>query len=162
MNEAYLGLGSNLGDRKGNLQGAIELISNHPEINILKLSSIYETKPFGYTEQPNFLNMVIAISTTLEPKELLTALLNIENELGRKRDLHWGPRTIDIDILLYENRVIDLEDLQIPHPYLTERLFVLIPLSEIYNGSIPNNSLNLTKMIERLDGERGDVIKWRE
>lgn len=162
MDRVFLGLGSNLGDRYDNLQQAIRLISSIPEINLVKSSSIYETKPFGYLEQPNFLNMVIEINTSLKADELLKTILNIEKDIGRIREKRWGPRIIDIDILLYGNDSIDSEDLKVPHPYICERLFVLIPLKEIYNGRIPNSSQSIEKMINDLDNNKGeDVVKWR-
>ena len=160
MEEVYLGLGSNIGNRLENLKNAIKLITNHQKIEISKESSIYETKPFGYTDQPNFLNMVIEINTSLNPRDLLELLLNIETKLGRKREIHWGPRIIDIDILLYGEKMINEPDLQIPHPYIDQRLFVLLPLSEIYTGTIPPVSLEIDHLINRLDKNEGDVVKW--
>lgn len=163
MNRVFLGLGSNLGNRYDNLQQAIRLISSNSEINLVNSSSIYETKPFGYLEQPNFLNMVIEIKTTLNANELLKTLLNIEKNLGRIRGERWGPRIIDIDILLYGDDIIDSEELKVPHPYISERLFVLIPLNEIFNGRIPNSSQSIEQMINELDNNKGEeVIKWRE
>lgn len=163
MKRVFLGLGSNLGDRYDNLQQAIRLISSNSEINLVNSSSIYETKPFGYLEQPNFLNMVIEIKTTLNANELLKTLLNIEKNLGRIRGKRWGPRIIDIDILLYGDDIIDSEELKVPHPYISERLFVLIPLNEIFNGRIPNSSQSIEQMINELDNNKGEeVVKWRE
>jgi len=162
MERVYLGLGSNLGNRYGNLQQAIKLISSNIEINLVNSSSIYETKPFGYLEQPNFLNMVIEINTSLNATELLRTLLNIEKDLGRIREKRWGPRIIDIDILLYGNEVIYSEELKVPHPFLCERLFVLIPLKEIFTGIIPNSPQSIEQIIIKLDKNKGeDVVKWR-
>ena len=131
MPVAYLGLGSNLGNRKANLDQAVELLKAHPGIQINKVSSYYETEPVGYTDQPDFLNAAVEIETELSPRELLNTVLDIENKMGRKRTIRWGPRVIDIDILLYGTGQIEEEGLQIPHPRMMERRFVIEPLSEI-------------------------------
>lgn len=128
-NKIYLGLGSNLGDREKNLEKAISEISEFASV-VLK-SSVYESKPVGYTDQDDFLNMVIEIESELAPRELLGKLLQIESNLGRVRTIKNGPRTIDVDILLYGDLSLNEEDLIIPHPRMNERNFVLIPLSEI-------------------------------
>ena len=131
MNVAYIGLGSNLGDRERYLMQALERIEKNPEITITKISSIYETYPVGLTEQPLFLNMVIEIETNFSPFELLNFLQEIESEFGRRREIKWGPRTLDLDILLYNQENMKSERLIIPHPRMQERGFVLIPLHEI-------------------------------
>jgi len=131
MNVAYIGLGSNLGDRERYLMQALERIEKNPEITITKISSIYETYPVGITEQPLFLNMVIEIETNFSPFELLNFLQEIESEFGRRREIKWGPRTLDLDILLYNQENMKSERLIIPHPRMQERGFVLIPLHEI-------------------------------
>ena len=127
----YLGLGGNLGDKIKNLRTAIERIKKIPNVKLLKISSFYETKAWGVENQPDFLNAAIKISTTLEPLKLLDELQKIETELGRVRLEHWGARTIDIDILLIDDLKINYERLQVPHPFLFERDFVLVPLAEI-------------------------------
>lgn len=128
--EAYLGLGSNLGDKKLNLEKACDLIST--EIGqIIGFSSFYQTEPWGVTGQDEYLNRVVRIFTDLEPSYLLAQLHKVEDLLGRVRDEKWGPRIIDIDLLYYGKYVIDRDDLIIPHPELTERNFVLAPLAEI-------------------------------
>ena len=132
MNGIYIGLGTNLGDRNSNLNKAIELISLQIG-SVLKESTVHETKPWGKTDQPNFLNMVIKIETKLTPQQLLEKCLSIENEIGRVREEKWGPRLIDIDILYYNNEIINEENLIIPHPFIQEREFVLKPLNEILN-----------------------------
>jgi 2-amino-4-hydroxy-6-hydroxymethyldihydropteridine diphosphokinase len=138
MNEiAYIGLGSNIEDRELHLTEAIRLVQQHPDIHIRRCSSIYETDPVGFTEQPAFLNMVIQVETVLEPAELFTHMLAVEQQLGRIRDIRWGPRTIDLDLLLYGQRQLTKPELLIPHPRMTERAFVLIPLLEVADeGSI--------------------------
>jgi 2-amino-4-hydroxy-6-hydroxymethyldihydropteridine diphosphokinase len=132
----YLGIGSNLGSRRENCLEAIRLLEESPFISVIKGSSFYETEPLGYENQPPFINCVIEIETTLEPQRLLKICQDIEVVLARERVIHWGPRTIDIDILLYNNQVIDQKDLKIPHPLMHERGFVLIPLSEIVPEAI--------------------------
>ncbi|MDY6893598.1 MAG: 2-amino-4-hydroxy-6-hydroxymethyldihydropteridine diphosphokinase [Chloroflexota bacterium] len=126
---AYLGLGSNLGDRRKNLKLAIERLSQN--LIIKKKSSVYETEPVGYEEQPLFLNMVISVITRFKPLELLHFIKQVEAELGRKPSFRNAPRLIDIDILFYENIVLQTDELTIPHQLMTERAFVLAPLSEI-------------------------------
>lgn len=128
--EAYLGLGSNLGDKIENIQKACDLISSEIA-QIIGFSSFYQTEPWGSTDQPEYINRVVRIFTDHEPLFLLKELHRIEDKLGRIRDEKWGPRIIDIDLLYYGKYVIDRDDLIIPHPELTERNFVLVPLSEI-------------------------------
>lgn len=130
-NTAYLSLGSNMGDREKNLFSAIVQLQKNKQIRIVKFSSIYETEPVGYLNQNQFLNAVIQVSTSLSPQELLKVCLKIEEKLGRKRKIRWGPRIIDLDILLYNQENIETEDLIIPHPRMFERAFVMIPLLEI-------------------------------
>jgi 2-amino-4-hydroxy-6-hydroxymethyldihydropteridine diphosphokinase len=125
----YLSLGSNVGDRAANLQTAIERLRELGEV--AAVSSFYETEPVEFTAQPWFLNCAVALATELMPKQLLAKVLGIEQELGRKRILPKGPRTIDIDILLFGNSVIDAANLTVPHPAMHERRFVLEPLAEI-------------------------------
>ncbi|TGE34094.1 2-amino-4-hydroxy-6-hydroxymethyldihydropteridine diphosphokinase [Desulfosporosinus sp. Sb-LF] len=128
--KAFLGLGSNMGDRANYLGEAISALIR-PTISVEAVSQIYETEPWGVIDQPLYWNQVIEIETTLEPIELLHVCQNIELRLGRERMEHWGPRTIDIDILIYDNRVSESEELRLPHPYLEVRAFVLAPLREI-------------------------------
>ena len=131
MVQAYLGLGSNIGDRKQLLLTAIDLIGNIKGIKVTKQSSIYETAPIGYTDQPNFLNLCLEIETELSPQQLLKHCLDIEQQLHRVREIRWGPRTLDIDILLYSDNIIETDNLSVPHPRMQERAFVLIPLNDI-------------------------------
>lgn len=128
---AYIALGSNLGRKRDNIARAIQLIAALPGVKINKSSSLYETEPWGKTDQEKFLNQVIAVETSLQPAELLRELQNIEIKMGRQRKEKWGPRIIDLDILLYGNEVMDDPHLTIPHPHLRQRLFVLVPLAEI-------------------------------
>lgn len=128
---AYLGLGANLGDRVKTLRAAIERIKKISGVELLRVSSFYETAAWGVTNQPDFINAAVKIKTTLEPIELLNAVQKIENELGRVRREHWAARTIDIDILLIDDLKINLPRLIVPHPYISARDFVKIPLAEI-------------------------------
>ena len=128
---AYIALGTNLGRKRDNIARAIQLIAALPGVKIIKSSSLYETEPWGKTDQEKFLNQVIAVETSLQPAELLRELQNIEIKMGRQRKEKWGPRIIDLDILLYGNEVMDDPHLTIPHPHLRQRLFVLVPLAEI-------------------------------
>ena len=125
----FIALGTNLGNRLANLQAAIQ--SMPPEVIVLAESHIYETPPWGYKDQPAFLNMVIKAETELEPEQLLQYLKELETELGREQSFHWGPRLIDLDILFYDDLVLDSPPLIIPHPRLHERAFVLVPLMDI-------------------------------
>jgi 2-amino-4-hydroxy-6-hydroxymethyldihydropteridine diphosphokinase len=125
----YIALGTNLGDRLANLRAAIE--SMPPEIHVLAESHVYETPPWGYENQPAFLNMVLKAETDLEPALLLNHLKLLEVELGREQSFHWGPRLIDLDILFYDDLVLDSPPLVIPHPRLHERAFVLVPLADV-------------------------------
>jgi 2-amino-4-hydroxy-6-hydroxymethyldihydropteridine diphosphokinase len=129
MNEVYLGLGSNVGDRLLNLNKAIELLSE--KIQILKKSKIYISKAVGYTDQPDFYNMVLYGKTDLSPEELFNFIKDVEKNAGRVYRFHWGPREIDIDILFYNDLVYKSDKLNIPHPRLHKRDFVLLPLIEL-------------------------------
>ena len=127
----YLSLGSNLGDREGYLRRAVERLSSLPRTRLLAQSSIIETPPWGKTDQPAFLNMAVALETELSPEALLERTREVENALGRQRIEQWGPRTLDIDILVYAGETRDTPTLRLPHPYITERPFVLEPLAQI-------------------------------
>jgi 2-amino-4-hydroxy-6-hydroxymethyldihydropteridine diphosphokinase len=131
---AFLGLGSNLGDRARHLAEAIRQLRTVEGVRVSALSPVYETKPVGLTDQPDFLNLVVAIETSLSPPTLLARCLAIEQALGRKRDVRWGPRTLDIDVLLHGDNVLTGPELILPHPRLTERAFVLVPLATLAPG----------------------------
>ena len=129
---AYIALGSNIGDREQHLKNALAKIEELGEfVKLEKISSFYNTAPVGYVEQPDFLNAVVKVKTILEPEELLSILQEIENTEGRERKIHWGPRTLDLDILLFDDMVINTDTLVVPHPEMTKRDFVLVPLCEI-------------------------------
>ena len=130
MSIVHIGIGSNLGNRQENCLEAIKRLEQHG-VTVLKRSSLIETEPWGVTDQPRFINLAIEAETDLAPDELLLLLKNIERSMGRVQTAHWGPRVIDLDILFYDDRIIDSPGLQIPHPHLHERDFVLMPLTEI-------------------------------
>ncbi len=148
----YLSLGSNLGDRLHYMKKAVELIDHHRKIYVIRQSSYYETVPVGYENQNKFINMCLEIQTTLSPIQLLKELQKIEFELKRKRLVRWGPRTMDIDILLYDDISIEKVILTIPHPRMTQRQFVLIPLREL-NDQLKINNESLTSLIENLEDQ---------
>ena len=130
IHTAYVALGSNLGDKEANLCKALELLEERG-VEVVKTSSFICTEPYGVTDQPQFLNGVCEVRTSLEPLELLHTLLDIEQEMGRVRLRHWGERNIDLDLLLYEDVVMDTPQLKLPHPDMQNRDFVLLPLAEI-------------------------------
>ena len=130
MKTVYLSLGSNIGDREGHLRTAVERLSS-AGVGVLRISPVYETEPVDYTAQGWFLNLVVEAETELFPLQLLARTSRIERELGRARTVPKGPRTLDIDILLYGNSVVQTEKLQIPHPRMAERRFVLAPLADL-------------------------------
>ncbi len=134
MVTAYLGLGSNLGDREDYLRRAVLALAEAAELCLTGISSVYETEPVGKADQPPFLNLVLRLETELPPRRLLELCQKVENALGRVREERWGPRTIDIDILLYGRIRVDEPDLVIPHPELPVRAFVLVPLGELEPG----------------------------
>ena len=154
---AYLGIGGNIGDTKANIERTIELLKENSEIKVTQVSSYYETEPVGYTDQDWFLNIVAEIETTLEPFDLLKYCQHIENELKRERLIRWGPRTIDVDILLYEDFVSDDEVLIVPHPRMTERAFAIIPLYEI-NKDLKIGTEDIADIVENLKGEQINKI----
>jgi 2-amino-4-hydroxy-6-hydroxymethyldihydropteridine diphosphokinase len=139
--DAFLGLGSNIGDRLATLQRAIDLLAAEPGIAVQRTSRVWEADPVGGPEQPDFLNAVVQIDTALEPFDLLQAVNRVEATLGRTRDIRWGPRTIDIDILLLDGLTIDDDRLTVPHPRLHQRAFVVMPLLELLPDPVlPNNT----------------------
>ena len=136
MIRAYVGLGANLGDREGTIRRAVALLGAEPGVEVVAVSALRETDPVGYADQPRFLNGAAAVETELAPRELLDRLLAVERELGRVRGEgpRYGPRAIDLDLLLYGDQVVDLPGLTVPHPRLAERRFVLEPLHELDPG----------------------------
>jgi len=150
MATACIGIGSNLGDRQAHCQDAINRLRT-AGCTILKVSSFIETEPWGLSNQPPFLNGAVLIETGLTPHELLKLLLSIESDLGRIRTERWGPRTMDLDILLYDNVILRSEALSIPHPHLHERTFALEPLAEIAPDMIhPVLNKTLVSLLQEL------------
>jgi len=161
-NQAYIALGSNMGDRFEYLKKAIFLLNSHEEIRVVNTSSIYETDPVGYTDQEQFLNMAVQVSTSLKPNELLDECLKIEEQLGRKREVRWGPRTLDLDILLYNQENIETEKLTIPHPRMSERAFVILPLLEMDpNLMLPTMEEPLDSCLQSIPDKEGVRI-WKQ
>ncbi len=159
MVTVYLGLGSNLGNRQDNLDRALGFLSQR--LRVEKVSSIYDTEPVGNTNQPRFLNQVCRVSTGLEPMALLTLVKGIESKLGRLPHTSNGPRPIDIDILFYDDQVIEAPGLVVPHPRLTERAFVLIPMAEIAADLVhPVNGKTIEELTSELQEGVQDVFKW--
>ena len=134
MVEVYISLGSNLGDREAFIRSSLEALRGLPDSEVRKVSSLYETAPVGRTDQPRFLNAVVEMRTGLQMRELWEYMQRIERELGRMRGERWGPRRMDLDLILYGDRVVVEEDLVVPHPRYRERAFVLVPLLEIEPG----------------------------
>lgn len=132
--EVFLGLGSNLGERRENLLTALRLLDGMKDMEMEEASSVYETEPWGVLDQPRFLNMVALAHTSRDPRGVLDACKEVEKEMGRVRESKWGPRIIDVDILLYDDIQLKEEDLVIPHPRMLEREFVLVPLLELRPG----------------------------
>lgn len=131
----YIGLGANLGDREATIRTALRRLGEHEQIDVQRVSRLRETDPVGYEDQPRFLNGVARLQTDLEPREVLDVLLDVERDLGRTRHgPRFGPRPIDLDILLYDSRIVDEPGLRIPHPRMAERAFVLEPLAELDPG----------------------------
>lgn len=163
-NIAYIGLGSNIEPRDTYLNEAIQMLERNPKINLEKQSSIYETAPVGYTEQDSFLNMVIEINTSLKSIDLLKVCQEVEQEFGRKRTIKNGPRTIDLDILFYNREYRYSEILQLPHPRIHERAFVLVPLCEIASDlSMPTSGMPVSDLLMDLpEKEKSDVVKWEK
>lgn len=129
--QIYLSLGSNLGDRIENVKNALQSLSSSDEIKVISSSSFYETEPMGVTDQPRYINAAAKIETSLTPRALLKEVKSLEKAMGRRETFRWGPRVIDIDILLFGDIVVSEKGLNIPHPAMEKRAFVMIPLSEI-------------------------------
>ncbi|WP_210367821.1 2-amino-4-hydroxy-6-hydroxymethyldihydropteridine diphosphokinase [Bacillus sp. REN3] len=161
-NIAYIALGSNMGDRFGYLKKSILLLEQHEKIKVVNTSSIYETDPVGFTDQAQFLNMVIQVETDLEPLGLLDVCLGIELYLGRKREVRWGPRTLDLDILLYNQENVETEKLTIPHPRMSERAFVILPLLEMDPDiKLPTMDQPLKSCLQSIPDKEGVRI-WKQ
>lgn len=149
---AYIGLGANLGDREATLRRAIALLSAETEVEVVAVSTLRETDPVGIIEQPRFLNGAVAAETTLGPQALLETLLRIERELGRVRSERWGPRTLDLDLLVYGDEIVDEPGLRVPHPRVHERRFALEPLAELDPALVVPERGVVSELLAALDG----------
>lgn len=158
MNKAYLGLGTNMGDRETYLSSAVKLLDNYENITVTNKSKIYETKAWGYIDQADFLNMCIEIKTSLNEYELLKVCQEVELKLNRERIIRWGPRTIDVDILFFNDVILNNEDLYIPHPRISERAFVLIPLMDINKNLLIKGKV-IGEYLNSLTNEERDEVK---
>ena len=164
--QAYIALGSNMGERAEMLVRSLQLLDLSYGVRVEAVSAAYETDPVGYTDQPAFLNMAARLRTILEPLELLQLLLDIEQQLGRVREFRNGPRVIDLDLLLYEGVSMDDEELTLPHPRMMERAFVMVPLSEVLAAGHPLQEQATAASLAALrDGKEGiaewNTINWR-
>jgi 2-amino-4-hydroxy-6-hydroxymethyldihydropteridine diphosphokinase len=157
----YIALGSNLGDRQDFLKKAINAFA--PDITTLRASHIYQTPPWGFTDQPSFLNQVVETETDLEPEALLQKLKSIEKSLGRVETVRYGPRCIDLDILFYGNDTYSSEKLVIPHPMIPERAFVLVPMNELAPDYVhPQLNLSISTLLGNLDPDGIEIYKEEE
>ena len=161
MKTAYLSIGTNIGEREQNLQDAVKLLLAHKAITVTAISSIYETAAVGFIDQADFLNIAVAIETSLNAFELLAQCQMIENDLGRVREFRWGPRIIDLDILLYDSERYETENLIVPHPRMFERAFVLVPLKEIMTQKC-GMLVSVQKALLALDIEKEGVKLWKK
>ena len=148
---AYVGLGSNVGDRRANLARAVDLLRGAPLVEVVRLSALYETPPWGYLAQAPFLNAAVAVETSLGPRQLLVALKSFEARIGRRRTFRWGPRVIDLDILVYDDLTLDRRGLSLPHPALPERAFVLVPLGDVCPDFRAPDGRSLPDLLASLD-----------
>jgi 2-amino-4-hydroxy-6-hydroxymethyldihydropteridine diphosphokinase len=149
----YIGLGTNSGEREKNIERSLQRLKGSPEIDLFSVSPLYDTEPYGEKEQPRFLNGVVKIETTLSPKELLGELKKIEREMGRKKRTRWAPRVIDLDILFYDGIVYKDEEVEIPHPDLHNRWFVLKPMNDLAPTLVhPIIKKTVRQLLEGLNG----------
>ena len=155
--KAVLGIGTNIGDRKKNIENAVNALNLLPETSVIEISRLYETEPWGFTEQNSFYNCDVLVETSLSPKALLGACLGIEAGLGRIREFKNGPRIIDIDILLIENFSISEDELTVPHKFILQRDFVLIPLHDLFPENIAFG-FDFSKEYESTDKTKIEVI----
>jgi 2-amino-4-hydroxy-6-hydroxymethyldihydropteridine diphosphokinase len=150
MSRIFIGLGSNLGDRAAFLHRAISELKNLPQTTVKQVSSVYETEPIGVKDQPKFLNMVVELDSPLRPDDLLAELTEIEQRVGRTLREHWGPREIDLDLLYYGGEMLNETSLHVPHPEISNRRFVLVPLKEIASEfQDPLRHLSIEELLQR-------------
>ena len=158
MVTCYLGLGSNLGDSAGAVKEGVDRLVSEGDVVLVRLSSLYITRPWGHEDQPDFINAVAEIQTDLQPLELLEKARSVERDAGRVERFKWGPRELDIDLLLYGKEVLDLDALKLPHPLMAERAFVLVPLLEIAPDLVhPATGVRFSDSLRNL-GSRGEGL----
>ena len=150
---AYIGLGSNLDDPRAQLDRAVAALAATPGIALLRVSAHYRSAPWGLAEQPEFVNAVVEVDTTLDPAALLAALLAIEQAAGRVREVRWGPRVLDLDLLTFGEMRLDTAQLQLPHPRMHERAFVLVPLAELVPDFVLGDHGRVADVLERIGRE---------
>lgn len=156
QHEALLGLGSNIGEKAENIRAALELLAKPGDIEVVRVSKLYRTAPWGVTDQDWFVNACASVRTALSPVELLRRCLGVEAEMKRVRERHWGPRIIDVDVLTYGDETSDTAELKLPHPRITERGFVLVPMADIAPGLV----LNGRTIVEWRDAiDTSDVVR---
>ena len=148
---AFVGLGSNVGDRRASLARAVDLLRRAPSVQVVGLSALYETPAWGYLAQAPFLNAAVAVETALGPRQLLVALKSFEARIGRRRTFRWGPRVIDLDILAYDDLTLDRRGLSLPHPALAERAFALLPLADVCPEFRAPDGRTLPELLAGLD-----------
>lgn len=156
--EYVLSVGTNIGDRKKNIQNAVDALNLIPNTKVSVVSDIYETEPVGYVKQDDFYNAVLKVQSDLEPNEMLGVCLGIEAGLGRERKIHWGPRIIDIDLIFAENVKIESQNLTLPHPRCFERRFVLEPCLDLFKDGIVYGT-DIKPFIEKIDGQKIRKVK---
>ncbi|MGM9950682.1 MAG: 2-amino-4-hydroxy-6-hydroxymethyldihydropteridine diphosphokinase [Lysinibacillus sp.] len=161
MNTVYLSIGTNMGDREANLKLAVKLLTEAKDVTVEAVSSIYETAPVGFVDQASFLNIAVRLSSSLSPSDMLRLCQGIEQELGRVREFRWGPRIIDLDILLYNHENIETESLIVPHERMFERAFVLVPLMEI-SGPAVGQLCRAQEALELMDIRKEGVVRWKK
>lgn len=158
MNTVYIGIGTNIGDRSKNISDALDAVNHLPDTSVTKVSPVYETEPWGYTEQDNFYNVCAEIQTALSPNGILGACLGIEAALGRRRTFKYAPRVIDIDVLLYNDLKMNTAELTVPHPRIAERAFVLIPLKDVF-PELKTGDIDFTSAFENCSKSGVSKIK---
>ena len=157
---AYVALGSNLGDRQAYLRSGIDGVKAHPLCRVEEVAPVYVTAPYGGVKQEDFLNTVMKVKTLLEPEQLLDVLQGLERKAGRERKIHWGPRTLDLDVLFFDGRILETPRLTVPHPDLENRDFVLKPLCDIAPGLVhPVNGKTAYRMLKELEEKTGLSVK---
>lgn len=157
--EAYIGLGTNMGDRDALLREALARIGAEPGLSVARISPVYETAPVGYTDQPAFLNMAVRVNTELDALTLLRRLLAIEREMGRVREVRWGPRNIDLDLLVADGAAMETPELTLPHPRMEERAFVLVPLRDVWPEDRP---FPWARQLAAFDWEAEGIVRRAE